>query len=153
MSNPQELSVEEFVQAVMVQNAPIGSIPADRIFVQSGETTALANKDRIVCASRPREPALLSYDGAKVKQYWVPLDLTLYTGPDFTEDQIQAALDAMIVALDSTTYAMLSADALAALNAGGILRWESTPEGQFDTQDNGRKRTKLLNYLCTNNGH
>lgn len=149
MSSPAELYVEEFVRQILIQNAPIGIIPADRIVVQANDIEALAKKNRITCsAKQTRQVALKSFDGAALKQIWIPLTLTLWTATEVTADEIQTAIEEMLAAMNNTNTPDFSAGSLAAFTAAGIARWESTDEGEFQIEDNGRKRSSVLNFLC-----
>lgn len=149
MSNPTETYVEKFVQAVLVQNSPIGIIPANLIIIQADDTESLAKKDRITCSAiQTRKVALKSFDGAALKQIWIALTLTLWTGPSFAAVDIQTATEEMLNALNTTNVAQFSADSLSAFTSAKIARWEDTDDGQFETQDNGRKRACVMNFLC-----
>jgi len=144
MSAPLELSCERLSVALLNQNSALLSIiPAGQIFVQSEEGAALKNKDRITCSALPRKPEVYGLNVGDVLVWKVLVNVTLYFAADDT-----AKMQMAINEIEAGMILAPGAPALVIINASGIRCQDPSEEGEFTTEDNGRKRAKTFYFLA-----
>ncbi len=145
MSTPLENYAELLSQALLRQSAALlAIIPTGRIFVQSSDAPPdTDNKDRIVCKASPRQPEVKGINPSTILVWRVPVEVSLF----FSTDDA-AKLQTAIAEIELAMAAAPQTAALAIITASGIRCQDATEEGEFSTEDNGRKRSKTFNFLA-----
>jgi hypothetical protein len=146
MSDPLELTVEKLAVGLLRASSDVlAVIPSERIFVEADDTGPEQDRcDRIVCTSSPREPERTGHIPTLVLVWRVPLAVTIHS-TTLSADQMQSAIDGIQAAFAvAPTDALL--DEFLDAQVGEVV---DTEEGDFETQQDLRKRSKTWNFLAT----
>ena len=145
MADPLELSCEKLAVALLRQSSAVLAInPTNRIFVQSEDAGPdVDNSDRIVCKARPREVDSRGHRPDIVLTWRVFVEVSIFQC-DLPAVQLQELIAAVTAAINTAP----DAAALAIINASDITDLHDTDEGDFNTEADGRKRTKVFAFLA-----